>query len=125
MAGLVVYGQYHQQIVEYNAATIAEGLGSVFNGGAASIFCSFPGATQSLGYLFFIEFFVDSYIVSRAQPLIARPFLTLPLGHCHLGLPRPGQPLRGPLLRPLGNRPRLCRHGLGFRRRDNQYKPCP
>lgn len=36
-----------------------------FNGGPASILCSFPGETQhNLGYLFFIEFFVDSYIVS-------------------------------------------------------------
>ena len=59
----MVYGQYYQQIAAYSAATEAEGLGNVFNGGAASIFCTFPGETQTLGYLFFIEFFVDSYIV--------------------------------------------------------------
>ena len=63
MAGLFVYGQYHEQIVAYSAATIAAGKGTVFNGGPASIFCSFPGETQTnLGYLFMIEFFVDSYI---------------------------------------------------------------
>ena len=58
----MVYGQYYQQISTYAAATIAAGEGTVFNGGAASIFCTFPGETQTLGYLFFIEFFVDSYI---------------------------------------------------------------
>ncbi|THW93538.1 aquaporin-like protein [Aureobasidium pullulans] len=63
MAGLFVYGQYHEQIVAYSAATIAAGKGTVFNGGPASIFCSFPGETQTnLGYLFMIEFFVDTYI---------------------------------------------------------------
>jgi glycerol uptake facilitator-like aquaporin len=64
MAGLLVMGQYHEQIAAYSAATVAAGEGNVFNGGAASILCSFPGATQNnLGYLFLIEFFVDSYIV--------------------------------------------------------------
>lgn len=63
MAALVVYGQYHQQIVEYSAAVTAKGLPLVFNGGPASIFCSFPSAGQSLGYLFMIEWFVDAYIV--------------------------------------------------------------
>lgn len=62
VAGLFVYGQYHEQISAYAATTIAAGKGTVFSGGPASIFCSFPGPTQSLGYLFFIEFFVDSYI---------------------------------------------------------------
>lgn len=37
----------------------------VFNGGPASFLCAIPAKTQTnLGYLFFIEFFVDSYIVS-------------------------------------------------------------
>ncbi|KAG9581334.1 aquaporin-like protein, partial [Aureobasidium melanogenum] len=63
MAGLFVYGQYHEQISAFAAATKAAGEGTVFSGGPASIFCSFPGPTQTnLGYLFFIEFFVDSYI---------------------------------------------------------------
>lgn len=62
MAGLMVYAMYHQQIVAYTAELAAKGLGPVFNGGPASIFCSFPGETQSLGYLFLIEFMVDAYI---------------------------------------------------------------
>jgi len=64
-----MYGQYHQQIEAYAAANDAAGVGNVFNGGAASILCAMPAGApvyklqQSLGQLFFIEFFVDSYIV--------------------------------------------------------------
>lgn len=62
MAGLMVYAMYHQQIAAFKAETLAKG-GNMFSGGPASIFCAFPGATQfNLGYLFMIEFFVDSYI---------------------------------------------------------------
>lgn len=74
MAGLLMYGQYHQQISAYAAANDAKGIGNIFNGGAASILCAIPAGApvykveQSLGYLFFIEFFVDSYIV-RHLPL--------------------------------------------------------
>lgn len=58
-------GQYHEQIAALSARSIAEGKGNVYNGGPASILCSFPGPTQNnLGYLFMIEFFVDSFIVS-------------------------------------------------------------
>jgi glycerol uptake facilitator-like aquaporin len=65
MAGLVLMGQYHEQISAFTAESIAAGHGTVYNGGPASILCSFPGPTQnSLGYLFLIELFVDSYIVS-------------------------------------------------------------
>ncbi|GAB7341230.1 hypothetical protein MBLNU457_7510t1 [Dothideomycetes sp. NU457] len=68
LAGLMMYGQYHQQIEAYAAANDAAGVGNVFNGGAASILCAIPSGApvykleQSLGQLFFIEFFVDSYI---------------------------------------------------------------
>ncbi|KAL1310776.1 hypothetical protein AAFC00_001023 [Neodothiora populina] len=79
MAGLIVYGQYHQQISAYVATLKAEGTTSmVFNGGPASIFASFPNPYQSLGYLFVIEFFVDSYIgvviwavLDPANPFVA------------------------------------------------------
>lgn len=69
----MMYGQYHQQIEAYAAANDAAGVGNVFNGGAASILCAIPAGApvyklqQSLGQLFFIEFFVDSYIV-RLSP---------------------------------------------------------
>lgn len=59
-------GMYHEQISAYSESLRAAGTTNLaFNGGPASILCSFPGETQhNLGYLFLIEFFVDSYIVS-------------------------------------------------------------
>lgn len=84
MAGLIVYGQYHQQIAAYTETLTAAGIPLVFNGGPASIFCSFPSAApifklqQTHRYLFLIEFFVDSYIglviwacLDPANPFIA------------------------------------------------------
>ncbi|GME35596.1 aquaporin-like protein [Neofusicoccum parvum] len=63
MAGLILMGQYHEQISAYTAASVAKTGATVYNGGPASILCTFPGETQhNLGYLFLIEFFVDSYI---------------------------------------------------------------
>ena len=65
VAGLVLMGQYHEQIAVFTAASKAAGKGTVYNGGPASILCTFPGPTQNnLAYLFMIEFFVDSFIVS-------------------------------------------------------------
>lgn len=91
VAGLMVMGQYREQILALSAATVAAGEGNVFNGGPASIFCSFPGETENnLGYLFLIEFFVDSYIVSFLYMRRAThaQMLTLHfLGYHHLGLP--------------------------------------
>ncbi|GAM82056.1 hypothetical protein ANO11243_000350 [Dothideomycetidae sp. 11243] len=91
MAGLIVYGQYHQQIAAYTETLTAAGIPLVFNGGPASIFCSFPSAApifklqQTHRYLFLIEFFVDSYISKanrRLQGLViwacldpANPFI--------------------------------------------------
>lgn len=61
-------GQYHEQIALFNAASLAKTGSEVYNGGPASILVTFPGATQNnLGYLFMIEFFVDSYLVSRTD----------------------------------------------------------
>ncbi|KAK0322367.1 hypothetical protein LTR82_006820 [Friedmanniomyces endolithicus] len=62
MAGLLLMGMYWEQLSVYAEATRAAGDGVVFNGGPASVLCAFPSANQSLGYLFLIEFFVDSYI---------------------------------------------------------------
>lgn len=65
VAGLLVVGMYWPELSAFNAASIAKGHGSVYNDGPASILCSFPNANQNnLGYLFLIEWFVDSYIVS-------------------------------------------------------------
>jgi len=54
---------YRQEILAYEAGLRELHLPMVFNGGPASIFCSFPLATQTnLGYLFMIEWFVDFFI---------------------------------------------------------------
>lgn len=67
IAGLLMMGMYHQQLSEFEISLREAGhTGSmVFNGGPASVLCSIPNTNQTnLGYLFFIEFFVDAYIVS-------------------------------------------------------------
>lgn len=64
MAGLLLMGMYHVQLSAFAEASVAAGKGLVYNGGPASVLCTFPGVTQTnLGYLFLIEWFVDSYIV--------------------------------------------------------------
>ncbi|CAF9939729.1 MAG: hypothetical protein ALECFALPRED_008273 [Alectoria fallacina] len=63
MAGMLLMGMYWPEIQEFKAATLAAGKPLVFNGGPASILCTFPNPNQTnLGYLFLTEFFVDSYI---------------------------------------------------------------
>lgn len=74
MAGLVLMGQYHEQLAAFNAASLAKTGSAVYNGGPASVLCTFPGETQhNLGYLFLIEFFVDSYIVSSSSSSSSPP----------------------------------------------------
>ena len=63
MAALLVAGQYHEQISAFAAESIKAGMGTVYNGGPASIFMTLPNANQNnLGFLFLNEFFVCSYI---------------------------------------------------------------
>lgn len=69
IAGLLMVGQYWQELSAYAELTRAAGKGVVFNGGPASTLCSFPNPDQSLGYLFMNEFFVDSFIV-RNTPFL-------------------------------------------------------
>ena len=79
IAGLLLMGMYWVQIQEFKAATLAAGHPLVANGGPASIFCTFPNPDQgNKGYLFFIEFFVDSFIgiviwacLDPANPFVA------------------------------------------------------
>lgn len=60
---------YWPQIQAYKAASLAKGIPAVANGGVASILCTIPNPNQNnLGYLFFIEFFVDSFIVGAQVP---------------------------------------------------------
>lgn len=72
-------GMYHQQLSEFETSLKAAGhTGSmVFNGGPASVLCSIPNGNQTnLGYLVFIEFFVDAYIVSCFFPPFSPFFLS-------------------------------------------------
>lgn len=84
MAGLFLMGQYWPQISAYAAQTVAAGEGTVFLGGPASILCPFPAPNQTLGYLFFIEFFVDSYIVSPLA--LSTELADVLAGNCDLGM---------------------------------------
>jgi len=72
-------GCYWPEIQAAKAADIAAHGTAVFNGGAASILCTFPNLGQTnQGYLFLQEFFVDSFIGiviwSCLDP--ANPFVT-------------------------------------------------
>jgi glycerol uptake facilitator-like aquaporin len=63
MAGLLVVGCYWPEIQAAKALDIKNHGTAVYNGGVASILCSFPNPNQTnQGYLFLQEFFVDSYI---------------------------------------------------------------
>jgi len=88
IAGLLLMGMYWPQISAYNKAAMAAGIMPNTNGGAASILCSFPNADQTnLGYLFFIEFFVDSFIgiiiwavIDPANPFVSPAGAPLTIG---------------------------------------------
>ena len=63
MAGLVLMGCYWPEISALKAANIEQHGTAVFNGGAASVLCSFPNADQTnQGYLFFQEFVVCAFV---------------------------------------------------------------
>jgi len=63
MAGMFVMACYWPEIQAAKAIDLKMHGTSVYNGGVASILCAIPNPNQTnLGYLFFQEFFVDSYI---------------------------------------------------------------
>ncbi|KAK5087758.1 hypothetical protein LTR05_001973 [Lithohypha guttulata] len=79
MAGLFLMACYWPEIQAAKAIDIAEHGTPVYNGGVASILCSFPNANQTnQGYLFFQEFFVDSFIGIIIWACLdpANPFVT-------------------------------------------------
>ena len=79
MAGLIVVGQYWQEIQLFKEASLAKGLGLVYNPGPASMLCSIPNPTQTnLGWLFMNEFFVCSFIAILIWACLdpANPFVT-------------------------------------------------
>jgi glycerol uptake facilitator-like aquaporin len=64
IAGLLLVGQYHPQLQLLAAEVTSKGASANSLGGPGSILCSFPAPTETnYGYLFFIEFFVCSFIV--------------------------------------------------------------
>jgi len=79
LAGLVLVGQYHPQMIALASELRAKGVSPNSLGGPGSILCSFPApAETNYGYLFLIEWFVDSYIgiiiwavLDPANPFIA------------------------------------------------------
>ncbi|KAL3421449.1 MIP family channel protein [Phlyctema vagabunda] len=79
IAGLVVVGSYWPQLSALAADYEAQGLVLNSLGGPGGVLCSFPGATQTnYGYLFMIEFFVDSFIGMVIWSVLdpANPFIT-------------------------------------------------
>jgi len=63
VAGLLLVGMYYPQMSALSAELTAKGISPNSLGGPGSILCSFPAPTETnYGYLFFIEFFVDSFI---------------------------------------------------------------
>ncbi|MCJ1375666.1 hypothetical protein MMC20_006903 [Loxospora ochrophaea] len=81
IAGLLLMGMYWPEIQLFKEGYAAKEPGATFfvNGGPASILCSFPNPGETnLGYLFFTEFFVDSFIgiVIWAALDPANPFIS-------------------------------------------------
>ena len=79
IAGMLLMGCYWPEIQAAKVLDIKNFGTPVYNGGVASIFCVFPNPTQTnLGFLFFQEFFVDSFIgiVIWACLDPANPFVT-------------------------------------------------
>lgn len=79
MAGMLLVGQYHPQLTALAAEMRAKGISPNSLGGPGSVLCSFPSPLETnYGYLFFIEFFVDSFIgiviwavLDPANPFVA------------------------------------------------------
>ncbi|KIX04354.1 uncharacterized protein Z518_05222 [Rhinocladiella mackenziei CBS 650.93] len=88
MAGLMLMACYWPEIRAAKAIDIREHGTAVYNGGVASILCSFPNPDQTnQGYLFFQEFFVDSYIgiviwacLDPANPFVSPPTAPFVIG---------------------------------------------
>ncbi len=78
MAGLMLVGSYHPQLTALAAELRAKGVSPNSLGGPGSVLCSFPSPTETnYGYLFMIEFFVDSYIgYVITEPQRARLYCT-------------------------------------------------
>lgn len=127
IAGLMLMGMYHVQLTAFGEAALAAGQTSlVYNGGPASVLCSFPNTDQNnLGYLFFIEFFVDSYIVSQHHGhggvYDIRQLISI-AGYRHLGCTRPGKSLHRRIERSVRHWLVIRGDDLGFRGHHHQHQ---
>ena len=66
IAGMVLMAQYHEQIAEFRVLLRKGHKPDVFMGGPASILTTYPTANQhEQGWIFIIEFFVDSFLVCQ------------------------------------------------------------
>lgn len=78
VAGMLLMGQYWQQIQAFKKVVTAAHGSMIGAAAPAGILCTFPAPTQNnLGYLFFIEFFVDSFIAIVIWAVLdpANPFV--------------------------------------------------
>jgi len=87
MAGLFLMGCYWPEIQAAKAIDLNLHGTVHYNGGVASIFCAYPNAGQTTGFLFFQEFFVDSYIgiliwacLDPANPFVAPQSVPFAIG---------------------------------------------
>ena len=126
------------EIQEFKAATLAAGKPMVYNGGPASILCTFPNPNQTYVNSIALTLFVSSLELCKKRASLTRrvlqkPRLPLPdrilrrLLHWHrdLGLPGPGESLRLCRRRSLRHRSRVRYYGLGLRRHLHLYKSSP
>ncbi|KAK5075808.1 hypothetical protein LTR24_009862 [Lithohypha guttulata] len=94
MAGMVLMGCYWPEIQAKHAEDLATVGTSVYNGGAASILCTFPNAGQTnQGYIFFQEFFVDAFIgvviwacLDPANPFVAPTSVPYTIGFAYTAM---------------------------------------
>lgn len=94
MAGMVLMGCYWPEIQAKHAQDLATVGTSVYNGGAASILCTFPNAGQTnQGYIFFQEFFVDAFIgiviwacLDPANPFVAPTSVPYTIGFAYTAM---------------------------------------
>jgi glycerol uptake facilitator-like aquaporin len=64
VAGLILMAQYHEEINAMRGVLAKAHHSEVFMGGPASILTTYPKMNQhNQGWLFVIEFFVDSFLV--------------------------------------------------------------
>jgi glycerol uptake facilitator-like aquaporin len=98
---MVLVGVYHPQLSALEAKFAAAGLPANSLGGPGSILCSFPAATQTnYGYLFAIEFFVCTFIVSIMRHTIGTERTNLSQGIIIWAVLDPANPFISPQTAP-------------------------